>query len=392
MSYISPWLSWPPPYSARVLKCKARDLALWTFLPLQVKVDEWSSFVRQASYPAAGIKFKMNSSSWPLPLPLPVSMSVLSHSTMLLRFALDQLSRLVRHLLGYFPFQRAPPIEVLYRSEHFLVVNKPHDLVLNSDDPSRDSLHSRMAMQMPQLADFHKYQVQCSLLAVHLICWRIWPPKFPVPTCSWECFLFLQHGFLIPHRLDFSTSGVLVTPLSRRACRAANAAFQGRQTAKFYLALLRGHVDLSKGRVLRVDCAIGQDSRPEWKNVRMACLGDPWCQNQRPSTTRLVVLSRGVYAGYPATKVCFQAVDVVGFWFDTVFQVLLQPVSGRRHQLRVHCKWLGHLIVGDYTYSDRRETEPFRMFLHAQRIILPNQVLFIWGHNFSHLLCWWMMT
>ena len=45
--------------------------------------------------------------------------------------------------------------------------------------------------------------------------------------------------------------------------------------------------------------------------------------------------------------------------------------SGRTHQLRVHCGSIGHLIVGDYTYSCRKDIYPYRMMLHAYRLILP---------------------
>jgi hypothetical protein len=40
-----------------------------------------------------------------------------------------------------------------------------------------------------------------------------------------------------------------------------------------------------------------------------------------------------------------------------VTKVLLRPVTGRRHQLRLHCYCLGHPIVGDYTYDPHRERE-----------------------------------
>ena len=49
-------------------------------------------------------------------------------------------------------------------------------------------------------------------------------------------------------------------------------------------------------------------------------------------------------------------------------------VEGRRHQLRVHCKHIGHTILGDYTYSDNRDPNLYRMFLHAYRLILPCQI------------------
>lgn len=41
---------------------------------------------------------------------------------------------------------------------------------------------------------------------------------------------------------------------------------------------------------------------------------------------------------------------------------------GRPHQLRVHCDHIGHRIVGDYMYSNRQDTLPYRMMLHALRL------------------------
>ena len=43
-------------------------------------------------------------------------------------------------------------------------------------------------------------------------------------------------------------------------------------------------------------------------------------------------------------------------------------------QLRVHCHHLGHTIVGDYTYSSRRDLLPPRMFLHAARLVLDTRL------------------
>ena len=87
------------------------------------------------------------------------------------------------------------------------------------------------------------------------------------------------------------------------------------------------------------------------------CTADkPYCQKPRSAHTRLLTLQRGIYEGYPATK------------------VLLKLITGRRHQLRVHCSFLGHTIVGDYTYSDRKDLLPYRMFLHSHRLVLPNSL------------------
>lgn len=53
-------------------------------------------------------------------------------------------------------------------------------------------------------------------------------------------------------------------------------------------------------------------------------------------------------------------------------KVLLKPLTGRRHQLRLHLSHMGHTIVGDFTYSNRRDVWPYRMFLHAHRLVVPS--------------------
>ena len=45
--------------------------------------------------------------------------------------------------------------------------------------------------------------------------------------------------------------------------------------------------------------------------------------------------------------------------------------TGRTNQLRVHMKHCGHVIVGDYRYSNRTEVTPYRMMLHAHRLVIP---------------------
>lgn len=77
------------------------------------------------------------------------------------------------------------------------------------------------------------------------------------------------------------------------------------------------------------------------------------CTHARSAHTRLVVLSYGLYNSQPCTK------------------VLVRIFTGRRHQIRVHCSNLGHTIVGDYTYSQRKDVGPPRQMLHAYRYVLP---------------------
>jgi len=169
-------------------------------------------------------------------------------------------------------------LRVIHKSEHFLAVNKHPDLVINTNPPdSRLSLYDQIQHAFPELAQ----------------------PK-------------LAHGFYVAHRLDYSTSGVVLVPLTKVAAAQAAKQFEKRKTRKFYLALLRGHVVEDK---IDISAAIGDDSTPEWSKIRMCTPAQSTCINPRAARTKLLVMERGTFNGKPATK------------------VLLAPITGRRHQV-----------------------------------------------------------
>lgn len=163
----------------------------------------------------------------------------------------------------------------------------------------------------------------------------------------------LFHDFYFVHRLDSATSGLLCIPLNKRTCQVISEAFEGRQVSKYYVALVKGHIELNE---IYIDVPIGDDIRFKTTNFKM-CTAYDWehCLKPRPCSTKLLVLERGTYDSEFATK------------------VLLQPVTGRRHQLRVHCEAIGHPIVGDYTYNGTKnfKSPPPRMMLHALMLRIP---------------------
>lgn len=208
-------------------------------------------------------------------------------------------------------------VDVLYSSGNFLVINKKHDLLINSNDTKKKTVQTIMRKQFPEYVQDN-----------------------------------LTHDFYFAHRLDFATSGILCIPLNKNACKEVCQVFEEQRARKYYLALLRGHTDFDDEVI---DIAIGEDIRFKDTSKKMCTiLEDELCQNPRRSITKVLVLDRGYYNGKPVTK------------------VLLRPITGRRHQLRLHCSQIGHVIVGDYTYSLKIDTSPPRMFLHAFRLVLPN--------------------
>jgi len=217
-------------------------------------------------------------------------------------------------------------VRVLHHGKHFLVLNKDHDVIINHDDPARPSVAIQLQRKFPHLYDKE-----------------------------------LLYGFRFAHRLDYPTSGALAIALTKDGASVATKAFSQQKSSKFYLAIVRGHVT---DDCVHIDLPIGEvaadDDLQEWGKAKMAT---PWsrpdglCAKARRAETKMVVMSRGLMGGgYPATK------------------VLLQPLTGRRHQLRLHCSDIGHTIVGDFTYSNRRDTRSARMYLHAQRLVLPNSL------------------
>lgn len=116
-----------------------------------------------------------------------------------------------------------------------------------------------------------------------------------IPNPDW------QFGFRVLHRLDYATSGILAIPLNDQSAKEAGKAFQGRTgVKKYYIALVSGHVSKP---LLKIMYPIGDDSRPEWNQIKMCTSQQVYCQASRLAETRLAVISRGIFNGYPVTKV-----------------------------------------------------------------------------------------
>lgn len=125
------------------------------------------------------------------------------------------------------------------------------------------------------------------------------------------------------HQLDSATSGVMLLGLNRKAAAKAAKQFERRLTRKYYMAAVEGKVE-SK---IRIDQKIADD-KADPKGFKMKVSNDS-------GLTALTELIPLIYS---------QQLN------QTL--VLLKPHTGRRHQLRVHCAFIGHPIVGDLTYND----------------------------------------
>lgn len=153
----------------------------------------------------------------------------------------------------------------------------------------------------------------------------------------------LWPGVRIVHRLDQATSGLVVLARHLAAQRALSAAFAQRLVHKRYLAVVRGRpvapptVDAQGWSLIDLPLIADWPRRPRQKVDFL---------HGKPSQTRWRLLT---YDAQKHTSV-----------------LLLEPVTGRSHQLRLHLASLGHPILGDALYADPATcARAPRLLLHA---------------------------
>ncbi|MDH0866012.1 pseudouridine synthase [Mitsuaria sp. GD03876] len=147
---------------------------------------------------------------------------------------------------------------------------------------------------------------------------------------------------LIVHRLDQSTSGLIVFARGEAMQRALSEAFAARLVDKRYEAVVQGVVERD---AFEIDLPLIVD----WPNRPRQKID---LERGKPSLTRVRVLHRDVDAG--------------------TTRVELEPVTGRSHQLRVHLLAAGHPILGDALYAPPQAlSRAPRLLLHARDLHLP---------------------
>ncbi len=147
----------------------------------------------------------------------------------------------------------------------------------------------------------------------------------------------------VVHRLDKDTSGLIAIAKNERAHRWLVEQFKERRVEKTYLALVDGKPPTPIGRI---EAPIGRDPRDRKKMA-------------------IVKLEKGRQA-------ISEYKTLESFPRHTLLEI--HPHTGRTHQIRLHCAFLGCPITADTTYGHRKPSlELNRHFLHAWRlkIILP---------------------
>lgn len=147
---------------------------------------------------------------------------------------------------------------------------------------------------------------------------------------------------LAVHRLDMSTSGLLLLARGAQMQSKLNWLFMNRQVDKRYLAVVDGLLETESGEIdLPLIC--DWPNRPRQKvdfNI-----------GKRSLTYYRLISKDGE---------------------NNTSRLELEPLTGRSHQLRVHLASLGHPILGDELYAGAAADKSDRLLLHATDLSLPH--------------------
>ncbi|MGA1205628.1 MAG: RluA family pseudouridine synthase [Opitutales bacterium] len=165
-------------------------------------------------------------------------------------------------------------------------------------------------------------------------------------------------------RLDRETSGLVILARNHRTASRLQTAFAQRRTRKRYLALLKGRLE---------------EERCTQSNL------------EKDPDSPVVVQQRVSFGGRgKSAETYFSPLE---YWGNNTLAEVV-PVTGRKHQIRVHAAWLEHPILGDKIYGG--DPTHYLEFIEngwterlERELVYPRQALHareveVWGDGFSY--------
>ncbi len=211
---------------------------------------------------------------------------------------------------------------VIFEDAQVLVINKPAGIIVHSDGRTEEfSVADWVVAHYPNMVGVGE------------------------PWTSPQGNVIDRPG--IVHRLDRTTSGVMILAKTPEAHAYLKAQFQGRSTEKTYFAFVYGHPKNDSG-VIEKEIVRVKSAPPRWG------VSHGKENKKRSAITEWRVLARGKDA---------ESNEEVSF-------LEVSPKTGRTHQIRVHLKALGNPVVADHIYASTKAPLLgfLRPALHAARL------------------------
>lgn len=207
------------------------------------------------------------------------------------------------------PFALTEPLKIVYQDEHIIAVDKPSGMLVHRS-----------------FLDKHE-----TVFVMQTLRNQIGQHVFPV------------------HRLDRPTSGVLLFALSSEVARLLSEQQEQKLWRKHYLAVVRGFLpqggELNYALKEQLDKIADKFSRDDKAAQEAITRYQPLAQVELP-----IAVSK-----YPAARYSL---------------VALQPITGRKHQLRRHLAHLRYPIVGDTSHGDGKHNALFKDHFNCRRLML----------------------
>jgi 23S rRNA pseudouridine1911/1915/1917 synthase len=254
---------------------------------------------------------------------------------------------------------------VIFEDADLLVVHKPAGLVCH---PTKGDEYSSLISRARIYLARQRSREGCEVRAENLRQSDPSPPLRPSrdtaanlqpATCNLQPHLI--------HRLDRETSGLVLLAKNPAAAGELGKIWETRTVLKEYCAIVHGHVAAESGII---DAPLGQDP------ASRVAIKDCVRPDGAPAQTEFRVAKRFVKS---ISRECSE-LSTFNLQPSTFTLLTLRPLTGRKHQIRLHLAHLGHPIVGDKIYGgdpdlylalvENRLTDDQRV-----RLMLPNHAL-----------------
>jgi len=216
---------------------------------------------------------------------------------------------------------------ILYQDDDILVLNKPSGMVVNRAESVKGETVEEW---IEKNSEFRIQNSEC--------------------IEKDENSEFISRAGIV-HRIDKETSGILLVAKNPAAFIKLQRQFKEHEVKKTYLALVHG--TMSEEGEIRAPVG-----RLPWNRERFGIV-----PGGKESVTRFKRIQNSEFR-IQNNRIPLSLVEVY-------------PETGRTHQIRVHFKYLGHPLVGDYLYAGRKQSREDRMWA-------PRVMLHAWKMTFAH--------